>query len=375
MVSGIEGGRGYTQRWFDLAAEAWQDVRNVDCLLDGIQPVTSAMMLYSLGTQDEMAAQNRPTAFRQSMLGALELLTYTGRPVESIPDFRLSPEFLGRFDTLVLPEVEVLSDGQAEQIRDWVRQGGTLVATRPLRAAGRETHAARQFRPPRCPGRGLRFRGKQVRRELHRVGRPSAGGNARTGHRGVSRSLSHVKPTTATAVMRYRLPWMVEDLAKNKWYNWGPPPPGKETGGPAVTLHRFGKGQALYLAFPALSPVWGEASRPLDPRVGARVHPEVSPQPAHRASHPSAFGIRPRDLLLRQEPPVRAGAGPEYGAIGHRRRAASRAERGHSRRSIPDEDRCRPDGLAAATGLAAGRNATAGWLSPCRSWRSTPQSA
>ena len=129
MVSGIEGGRGWVRHWFDSATEAWQDVRNVDCLLEGIQPVTSSMMFYSLGTQDEMAVQKRPTAFRHSMLGALELMTFTGRPVESIPDFRFTPEFLSRFDTMVLPEVEVLSDGQAEQIRNWVRQGGNLIAT------------------------------------------------------------------------------------------------------------------------------------------------------------------------------------------------------------------------------------------------------
>ena len=61
MVSGIDdGGRGCVGRWFDLAAEAWQDVRNVDGLLDGMQPLTASMMLYSTATQDEMAAQNGP---------------------------------------------------------------------------------------------------------------------------------------------------------------------------------------------------------------------------------------------------------------------------------------------------------------------------
>lgn len=117
MVSGLDHGQGFAHRWFEIGKEAWQDVRNVDCLLEGVEPVTSTMMLYSLATQDELAAQKRPTDFRHSLLGALELLTYAGRPVESIPEFRLSSEFLGRFETLVLPEVEVLSDGQAEMIR------------------------------------------------------------------------------------------------------------------------------------------------------------------------------------------------------------------------------------------------------------------
>jgi hypothetical protein len=50
--------------------------------------------------------------------------------------------------------------------------------------------------------------------------------------------------------MHYRLPFMVEDLPHNKWFNWGPPPPGTETGGPAVVYNRFGKGQSLYLGAP-----------------------------------------------------------------------------------------------------------------------------
>ena len=41
----------------------------------------------------------------------------------------MTPEELEKFETLVLPEVEVLSDRQAGMIRDWVKRGGTLVAT------------------------------------------------------------------------------------------------------------------------------------------------------------------------------------------------------------------------------------------------------
>ena len=56
-------------------------------------------------------------------------MTYSGRPVESIPEFRLQPDELRKFDLLVLPEVEVLSSKQADVIRDWVAGGGTLIAS------------------------------------------------------------------------------------------------------------------------------------------------------------------------------------------------------------------------------------------------------
>ena len=50
--------------------------------------------------------------------------------------------------------------------------------------------------------------------------------------------------------MHYRLPFMVEDLPHHQWFNWGPPPPGAETGGVAVAYNKFGKGQALYIGVP-----------------------------------------------------------------------------------------------------------------------------
>ena len=60
----------------------------------------------------------------------------------------------------------------------------------------------------------------------------------------------YLKPSTAEEVMHYRLPVMVEDLSKNQWFNWGPPPPGEETAGIAVAYNKFGKGQAVYAGVP-----------------------------------------------------------------------------------------------------------------------------
>ena len=262
MVSGIDdGGRGCVGRWFDLAAEAWQDVRNVDSLLEGLQPVTSSMMLYSTGTQDEMAAQLEPRSFRQSMLGALELLTYTGRPVESIPEFRLSPELMKQFDTLVLPEVEVLSNGHAELIRQWVHEGGTLVASHRCGLLDDGHRPRENFALSDVLGADyVAQEDKYTENYIEAAGYPLAEklGRGKVGFKGPYLT---IRPTTAKPVMRYRLPWMVEDLAKNKWYNWGPPPPGKETAGPAVTLNQFGKGQALYAAFPVFR-LFGKHTRP-----------------------------------------------------------------------------------------------------------------
>ena len=67
---------------------------------------------------------------------------------------------------------------------------------------------------------------------------------------GLPGSFVKLKLTTAQEVMRYRLPFMVEDIPNNHWFNWGPPPPGTETAGTAVAHNRFGKGQSLYTGVP-----------------------------------------------------------------------------------------------------------------------------
>ncbi len=248
MVSGIEGGRGFMRRWFDLAKEAWRDVREVDCLLEGIEPLSSSAMLYSQATQDELAAQKRPVDFRHSMLGALELLTYSGRPVECIPEFRLTPDLLDRFETLLLPEVEVLSDAQAGLVREWVHRGGTLLASGKCglwdeRRSPRSNFALADVLGVDYASEENKYACNYIESAGHALAKLIGAGTV-----GLAGPFINVKRTSAEEVMRYRLPVMIEDLSKNKWYNWGPPPPGDQAGGTAVSLHRFGKGKAVYLA-------------------------------------------------------------------------------------------------------------------------------
>ena len=270
LVSNVDG-VNYSVRWFDRAREAFADVRNLDCLLPGVQPVLSSAALYSQPTMQEMAAQKRPRDFRYSILGALENLTYSGRPVESLPEFRLAPELLRQLDTLVLPEVECLSDAHAALIAQWVREGGTLVASYKCGLKDENHQSRANF--PLAEVLGVDFASEErkyaydekgelrpaaITTYLESSGHPLA---AMLGKKsvGLPGAFLHVIPTTAQEVMRYRLPFMVEDIPHNQWYNWGSPPPGAEIAGPAVTLNKFGKGQAIYIGAPIF---WAMKDRP-----------------------------------------------------------------------------------------------------------------
>jgi len=271
IISGLDG-QGFSKRWFEVAKETWEDVRNVDCLLGPqIQPLLSTAMLYSESTRKELDAENRPVDFRQSTLGALETLTYAGRPVESLAEFRLKPEVLDQFEVLVLPEVEVLSDGQAEVIRDWVAKGGTLVASYKCGLLDENHQTRSNF--PLADVFGVNYISEERKYAYDTEGKLRPGNFTSTylesaGHPlakmlslstvGLPGAFLRLERTKSEEVMRYRLPFMVQDLAHHEWFNWGPPPPGSKTAGTAVAYNKFGKGQSLYLGVPIF---WAVHSR------------------------------------------------------------------------------------------------------------------
>jgi len=258
IIGGLDG-QGFSKRWFQVAKEHWEDVRNVDCLLEGVEPLYSTAALYSDSTREELAGQKRPVDFRRSTVGALETLTYAGRPVASLPEFRLSQVPLDQFEALVLPEVEVLSDAHAELIREWVNNGGTLVASGRCGLLDERHQGRSNF--PLADVFGVDYVSEETKYAYDQNGKPKEGVTSiylqSAGHPlarmlavstvGLPGPYLNLKRTTAVEVMRYRLPYMVEDLLHNKWFNWGPPPPGGETGGTAVAYNKYGKGQAVYL--------------------------------------------------------------------------------------------------------------------------------
>jgi hypothetical protein len=254
---------GFSTRYMGIAKETFEDVRKVDHLLGEMDPVYSTAMLYSeLSTRGEFAAERRPYDFAASVEGALEALTYAGRSVESVPEFRLTPDFLDRFETLVLPEVEVLTDAQTEMIRKWVQAGGTLVASGACGLTDERGKAKSNF--PLADVLGVDFVSEERKYMYDYEGKFKKGFIGiylqSSGHPlakflaestvGAAGTFSYLKRTTAEEVMEYKLPFMVIHPEEQLFYSEGPPPPGKESGGPGVTYNKFGKGQAVYIGVP-----------------------------------------------------------------------------------------------------------------------------
>jgi hypothetical protein len=263
VVSGVDG-QGFSNRWFAVAKDAWADVRNVDCLLGpDLKPLLSTAVLYSDLARHEAEADKRPYDFRRSIVGALETMTFAGRPVESLPDRNLNADTPGQFEVLVLPEVTAISDRQAETIRRWVAIGGTLIASDRCGILDENHRERRNFALADVFGvdyvstdttysndeGGKPREGNSTTTYLESVGHPLAGLIAQ-GTVGLPGPFVRLKETTGQPVLRYRLPLFPEDVSQNRWAGWGAPPPGPQTAGTAAVLNRFGKGQSFYLGVP-----------------------------------------------------------------------------------------------------------------------------
>lgn len=263
VVSGVDG-QGFSNRWFAVARETWEDVRNIDCLLGpDLKPLLSTAMLYSGLTRRAFEADKRPYDFRHSTLGALETLTYAGRPVESVPDFNLNAATLNRFEVLVLPEVLALSSRQAETIREWVASGGTLISSYRCGLLDEDFKQRDNFALADVFGvdyvsevttyafdtAGKQREGNAISTYLESSGHPLAELLSK-GSVGLPGPFLSIKKTTSQEVMHYRLPLLAEDVPHDLWVGWGPPPPGPQTAGTAVAFNKFGKGQSLYLGVP-----------------------------------------------------------------------------------------------------------------------------
>ena len=307
IISDLDG-QGFSKRWFAVAKETWTDVSNVDSLLAGIQPVLSTAMLYSNSTRQALEAEKRPVDFRQSTVGALEALTYAGRPVESLAEFRLTPEEMAKFEALVLPEVEILSDAQADVIRNWVKAGGTLISSFKCGLRDEKRQARSNF--ALADVFGVDYESEEHKYAHEGMAERHAGDYTSiflesAGHRlaemlavstvGMPGTFLRLKRTSGEEVMRYRLPFMVEDVPHNHWFNWGPPPPGTESGGTAVVYNRFGKGQSLYVGVPLFwamqfRPFWIRAWVPdLMRRLVKEPIAEVRPEPFTEYMHGTFF--------------------------------------------------------------------------------------
>jgi len=117
------------RRWLPVVQEIYQwHYANQDYLRND-RSLARVAMVYSQQTASYYGGAEARTKVEDPALGFYQALVEARIPFEMAHDHLLDPEHIDRFKTLILPNIAALSIAQCNQIRAFVEQGGSIVAT------------------------------------------------------------------------------------------------------------------------------------------------------------------------------------------------------------------------------------------------------
>ena len=145
----------HDERWLNGVDDLYLWAANNQPYLRHQTPLARVALVYS--QQTALVLRRRPATpakVEDHALGWYQALIESRIPFEMVHDHNLDAAHLAPFKTLILPNIAALSDAQCDQLRAFVKSGGSLIATsrdQPLRRAGRPPQELR-------PRRSLRRR-------------------------------------------------------------------------------------------------------------------------------------------------------------------------------------------------------------------------
>lgn len=125
----LEPGSGvWNASWTKMSQDIMREIeRREEWLEEGV-PIRYAAVLYSENSRD-FYGRSKPQLYQHEYLGLYQALLQKQVIFDIIGEKDLSQEELTKYQVLVLPNAACLSDSQIEQILEYVRKGGGLVAT------------------------------------------------------------------------------------------------------------------------------------------------------------------------------------------------------------------------------------------------------
>lgn len=129
------GGRAATALMRQLAGH--------EALYEAAQPASSAAVMHSFDTSRQYhsssqasdfyggirAERSVPGNYLDSLFGYCDALARSSIPFDAVTDLDLSAAAIGRFDCVILPTCACLKDAAIEALREYVRNGGNLIAS------------------------------------------------------------------------------------------------------------------------------------------------------------------------------------------------------------------------------------------------------
>jgi hypothetical protein len=123
------GGTVPDPRWLEPVGDIFRWQAEHEEHLRNTKPIANVGLVYSQQTARMFGGASAREFVESPVLGFYQALVEARIPFEMVHDERLDPESLGEFETLILPNVASLSDRQCQQLRDFVANGGGIVAT------------------------------------------------------------------------------------------------------------------------------------------------------------------------------------------------------------------------------------------------------
>jgi len=119
----------YDKRWLKVIERIYQWHYRVEPYLRNIAPLARVAMVYSEQTERYYGGEKWQERSDGHELGMYHALIEARIPFEMVNDRLLDDEHLKQFKLLILPNIAALSETQCEQLRQYVKSGGSLVAT------------------------------------------------------------------------------------------------------------------------------------------------------------------------------------------------------------------------------------------------------
>jgi len=119
----------YDRRWLKVVEKIYQWHYRAEPYLRNVAPLARVGMVYSEQTDRYYGGHRWQEGSSGHELGMYHALVEARIPFEMVNDRLLDAGHLGPFKLLILPNIAALSQAQCEQLRQYVRRGGSLVAT------------------------------------------------------------------------------------------------------------------------------------------------------------------------------------------------------------------------------------------------------
>ena len=119
----------YDKRWLKVVERIYKWHYRVEPYLRNIVPLARTAMVYSEQTEKHYGGEKWQQGSSGHELGMYHALVEARVPFEMVNDRLLDAEHLKPFKLLILPNIAALSEMQCQQLRQFVKSGGSLVAT------------------------------------------------------------------------------------------------------------------------------------------------------------------------------------------------------------------------------------------------------